>query len=215
MKLKEKISFCKICFKEIKIVSFHLLFHKDQSICLSCLYKSNPIFKKFKIEGCQGLAIYEYDDFIKEKLYQLKGCFDIELAPIFLDFYRLYLKIKYFGYYVISGPSHEADNKERGFNQIDEIFKPLGWKIHHPIRKKFRFKQSDLAKKEREEIGSKLNLENKSEIPIKKKVLIVDDVMTTGSTIKSMIKILKEVGVKKIKVLVISIRNENSEPKEA
>lgn len=207
-KFATKTSFCKCCFQEIKGESFHSLIYQKQYICIKCFYESNPLFHRFKIGKYHSLAIYEYDNFIKEKLYQLKGCKDIELAPIFLDYFRLYLKLKYHGYFVIGGPYHEDDLNERGFDQNTEIFKIAGFKVHHPILKKYRFKQSDLHKAERAEIYDKLEFVGHEDLK-NKKVLIVDDVYTTGSTIKAMIKMLEKFQPKKIKILVLSYRTEN------
>lgn len=207
-KFATKTSFCKCCFQEIKGESFHSLIYREQHICIKCFYESNPIFYNFKIDKYRALAVYEYDNFIKEKLYLLKGCKDIELAPIFLDYFRIFIKLKYFGYYVIGGPYHPDDFLERGFDQNVEIFKTAGLEVHHPILKKHRFKQSDLHKKQREEIIEKLVYVRKENLK-NKKILLVDDVYTTGSTIRAMIKIIEKFQPKKIKILLLSYRNEN------
>ena len=85
---------------------------------------------------------------------------------------------------------------------MEEIFKNLNLKIIKCIHKTKQVKQADLTTKEREKIGQYLTIDN---VDLKhKKVLLVDDVYTTGSTIKSMIKLVQERGAKKIKVLLMS-----------
>ena len=82
------------------------------------------------------------------------------------------------------------------------MFKNLNLKLIKCIHKTKQVKQADLTTKEREKIGQYLTIDN---VDLKhKKVLLVDDVYTTGSTIKSMIKLVKERGAKKIKVLLMS-----------
>ena len=103
---------------------------------------------------------------------------------------------------MIPAPSYEKSDEERGFNHVEEIFSVLNLKIVKCIHKTKQVKQADLTTKEREQIGSVLTIDD---ISLKgKKVLLVDDVFTTGSTIKAMIKLVREKGAKNIKVLLMS-----------
>ena len=157
----------------------------------------------FELSGVKGLVLYKYNDFIREALYKLKGCGDIELASIFLNYRMFPLRYSYNDYVIIPVPSNEEDDAARGFNHVVEIFKTLGLPIHLVLKKKYKFKQSDLSKEEREKIDEKLEISNAESIK-NKKVLLVDDVYTTGSTLKACIKLLKCAGVKHIKLLVIA-----------
>ena len=103
---------------------------------------------------------------------------------------------------MIPAPSYEKSNEERGFNHVQEIFGVLNLKMMKCIHKIKQVKQADLTTKEREEIGSVLQIDD---VNLRgKKILLVDDVFTTGSTIKAMIKLVKEKGAKNIKVLLMS-----------
>ena len=39
------------------------------------------------MDGYKALALFDYDDEVKEKLYQFKGCFDYELGQVFLNYF--------------------------------------------------------------------------------------------------------------------------------
>lgn len=149
------------------------------------------------------MAIYRYNSFFKSLLYQFKGCYDIELRDVFLEKQAHYLRIKYFGYYLVYVPSSLEDDKKRGFNHVEEIFKLLNLNHINVLRKKFAFKQSDLPKKEREKIIDKLEVIDGFKIK-DKKILLVDDVLTTGSSIKSAIRLITKYHPKDIKVLVLA-----------
>ena len=111
--------------------------------------------------------------------------------------------MKYFGYYIVCIPSSLEDDKKRGFNHVEEIFKLLNLNHINVLRKKFAFKQSDLPKKEREKIIDKLEVIDGFKIK-DKKILLVDDVLTTGSSIKSAIRLITKYHPKDIKVLVLA-----------
>lgn len=149
------------------------------------------------------MAIYRYNNFFKSLLYQFKGCYDIELRDVFLEKQAFYLRIKYFGYYLVYIPSSFEDDKKRGFNHVEEIFKLLNLKYIKLLRKKYHFKQSDLSKKEREKIIDKLEIIDGFRVK-DKKILLVDDVLTTGSSIKSAIRLITKYQPKDIKVLVLA-----------
>ena len=199
---KTKTSICKICFKPIEDKSLHSVLFTEPKICHKCFEEFNPVLRRFRVQNLDAMHIFYYDDVVKEKLYQLKGCFDYELAPIFLEYFLPYLKIKYFGYYLVPAPSFIDADEERGFNHVEEIFKPLGLKMIKCIHKIEAVKQADLSSEERHNIKKVLTID---EVDLSnKKILIVDDVFTTGSTVNAMIDLIKSKNPKKIKILVMS-----------
>ena len=175
---------------------------KDVHICHHCFVKFKPIFKHFKFEGCSALAIYEYDDFIRSLIYQFKTNLDIALGPIFLERY-LHLKYFYLGYKIALAPSHVSHDLERGFRPVEEIFKVLGLPLIDPFIKTNKVKQVELGVEERKEVSKYIKLKENFNLK-NQTILLVDDIMTTGSTLKAMVEILKEENVKKIKILVVA-----------
>ena len=200
--LDPKTNICKICFKEIEQNSFHYLFTPNPTICHDCFLSLGPVLKTFSVDKIKCLFLYYYNEKVQEILYQFKGCKDYELRSVFLEYYANYLNYKFNGYYIVPAPSTENSDKERGFNHVEEMFKITNLKMLKIVHKIKERKQADLTTKERQKIGKYLSIDDVDLSD--KKILIVDDVYTTGSTIKSMIKLVKEKGAKKIKVLLMS-----------
>lgn len=201
--MRGQTKICKICFKEFSPQNLFSLINKDACLCNSCLRKFNPKFIEFKVEGHKALSIFEYDETIRSYLYQFKGCFDIELTRVFLERYYKELSIKYSGFFIVPVPSFYEDDEIRGFNHVVEIFKPLKLPMLKIIKKTSHFKQAEHSGNARNDISQHLVLTNNSSLK-GKKILLVDDVFTTGSTIKSCIKLLKELNPKTIQILVMS-----------
>lgn len=208
MKLKQPLkksnmrtNHCLSCFEFIETNSIRFLVGNKQFLCKNCLNKRKPKFESFVLDGIKGLSIYEYDDAYKGSLFTLKGCGDIELAKTFLNPYEREISLYYSDYYIIPAPSYIDDDLARGFNHVEEIFKPLKLDFIKIFSKKQRIKQSDLSSEKRAEVINNLEVKNNVDLT-GKKILIVDDVMTTGCTIKAMIKLLKPLHPKRIKILV-------------
>lgn len=201
--LQDKKSYCLMCFNEIKIDNLHALLHPDINICDKCLTLLSPIRKEEKINGIKGEYLFTYSDYMKEKIYTLKGCGDIELAKSFLSYFKDELISRYRGYILVPAPSNELDDKERGFNHVIEIFKVLNLNILPIIKKKTNYKQSDLNKDERNKVINKLEITNLEKIH-NKKVLFVDDISTTGSTLKACLSLLKKAQPKKLHFLIVA-----------
>lgn len=122
---------------------------------------------------------------------------------MFLSRYLTYLKLLYRGYIVVSVPSNKIDDIKRGFNHVVEIYKSLGLPMVDALIKVKNEKQSSKSKKNRLNIDTVIVGQNLEKL-YGKKVLIVDDVYTTGATMHKAISVIKEASPKQIKVLVIA-----------
>lgn len=103
--------------------------------------------------------------------------------------------------------------KNRGYNQTEEIAKELSKELKIPVttgclvKIKETLPQMELSKEERQEnIKGVFKVKNKEKIQ-GKKILLVDDVYTTGATMEECAKILKQSGVKEVWGIAIAREN--------
>lgn len=172
-------------------------------ICQKCFEDINPKFERFEVNGYKAISIYEYDERIKALIYQLKGCFDIEIAHIFLLRFQRELSLWFRGYVIVPIPSYVGDDEKREFNHVVEMFKLLGLPMKKLIVKTEKVKQADRTAEERRQIGKHLKLVDDKKL-YGEKILLVDDVYTTGSTMKAAVSLIEKIQPKTIKILVIS-----------
>lgn len=196
------IGICKLCFKPIAIASIATLVFKDTAVCDRCYVSFSPIYEKFTLLGVPALAIYEYDQFIKEQIYLFKGCHDFERKHIFLDRQRQLLRLLYLGYSLVPVPSWPKDDEHRGFNHVTALFSTLRLPILNVLSKTRDQKQASLSYSKRQDVGDlfiikKVDLTNK-------RILLVDDVMTSGASLRACLGLLKTKNPKKIKILVLA-----------
>ena len=174
-----------------------------KTLCLRCFYDLKPQYFRFTIDGIRGFAIYPYEQEFQSLLYLYKGRGDIELSSVFLDRIRFLLKVRYQGYTLVYVPSHPSHIQKRGFDHVPLIFLGIGKRICCPIIKTEDVKQSDQNKKDRRKIGRYLRLVGGNDLK-GKKLLLVDDVCTTGSSLRSCVRLLKKLRPKKISILVLA-----------
>ena len=158
------------------------------------------------------MSLYDYSEFIKKQIYLFKGCFDYEMKDIFLNLFIKELRIYYQGYKIIPIPSYKNDDELRGFNHVIEVFKQFGLDIYPVIEKTEHFKQAEKSAKDRKSIKNYLKL-NSTKSLAKDKVSIVDDIYTTGATMRATINLVEKLNPKKIKVLVLA-KTKNKEDKK-
>ena len=173
----------------------------------------HPIFKKFEINKVVGLAIYNYNETLKKLIFMYKGCKDFELKNVFISQFINELKLMYKNYYIVYIPSAKKHDIERGFNHVRSIFEQLKLKELNVLEKTNEEKQSSKNLKQRLKVKSSLKVKN-GELIRNKKILLVDDIVTTGSTISSSIDLIREYNPQEIKVLVIAKRDFTKEEKE-
>ena len=181
-------------------------------ICHTCQNEMRPKFIKFKTDGHNATSIYDYNHFIKKLIYQYKGCYDYELNKAFISMFAKEIKFRYLNYVVIPVPSYKKEDEERGFNHVVEIYKNLGLTMLEILEKTEKHKQATSTVNSRHNAYKYLALNSRPDLR-KKKVLLVDDVYTTGSTMKSAINLVEKLNPKRIEVLVIAKTKPKQTPK--
>lgn len=183
----------------------------DVILCERCRVKleSNILFSyhDFSSEpvttALDGLfVLYENTMEVRSLIHALKYEYITEVAPFFIKNLDLSLLPSSFDC-IISMPLHRRRFCERGFNQSDSFAKLISDKIGIPVMRDFLYRSratKQQALLDREERF--LNMKDSFSIGINKKipksVLLCDDVYTTGATMESAAKVLKESGVKYI-----------------
>lgn len=193
---------CKLCFKRITVQHIIDLFFSQRVICHGCYQQLEWHHEWFKFDKYDGESLFLYGDVFQARLRQYKTYYDLELAPTFLHYHRYYLKLKYYGYTIIPAPSHVDMIASRGFQHLHEIAKIIGLPIQDLFAKTTTVKQSQRPLNERSMIIQHLRLMPNAKIP--KKLLLFDDVVTTGSTLSAMLHPLKQVPNIKIKILILA-----------
>ena len=189
---------CETCFKDLLHIRHvpQKFLHYVDDVCVLADYRG-------------GLKSMIYDVKFNEKKEQSKGA-----AP-FLASYNFYMKYDEFNIangncktiydYIVPVPSSETKKKKRGYNQVDLFFKKWAYalgKIDRPYFEWFdciyKFDTSNdmwsLTHKERyQNIDNAfvIKAEYKDIDVSQKRILIVDDIYTTGATIESVAKVLR------------------------
>ena len=89
----------------------------------------------------------------------------------------------------------------------------MGLDILPIVEKTEHFKQAEKSAKERQSINKYLQLNNTKQLT-KDRVLIVDDIYTTGSTMRATINLVEKLNPKVIKILVLA-KTKNKDNKKS
>ena len=195
---------CLVCDKNMED-NFNNLFNGECKVCCECSNKIKVRNDKFIINGCKGLILYYYNDFFKDVLFRYKGLGDYLLKDIFFVCNLEKLKRKYKGYKIVVAPSNSEEEEKRGFCHLEEIFKSFNLEIIKCFKKDVKWKQSDKKLVERSNIQNVIKIDKRSLKGVKK-VVLVDDVLTSGSTIKTMISQIPANISKKVLILSSNCR---------
>lgn len=163
----------------------------------------NYQIKILKYDGIIRSKIIEYK--FKEKAYLYKT-----LEKIILNEKKIYSFLKKYDI-IIPIPLYRKRKWERGYNQTEliakELAKDLKLTLESKILKKIRDtkKQSTLTKTERtKNVKGAFDLNDIAKLK-DKKVILFDDIYTTGSTLNECSKLLRKAEVKEISILTIAV----------
>lgn len=189
---------CIYCDKLVNTYSFKSIFLKEDFLCVECREKLVCKKKVMNINGYDIEIFYKYDGMFKNLLIQYKECYDEALKDVFLYDIKEYIEFKYHDYYLCLVPSSQNKLKQRGFNHLELMCKNIKLK-------RIKLKMINDISQQNKNYNDRKLMENNFVYSGEKvdKVLIFDDVLTTGSSITGAINALKPY-TSKIKIIVLS-----------
>ncbi|MGT2936467.1 ComF family protein [Streptococcus caprae] len=133
------------------------------------------------------------------KHYKFLG--DYLLREVFAGELRQALKA-YKDYTIVPVPVSSETLLDRGFNQVTGLLEGAGIFYQDCLSKEEAAKQSHLTRQERLALKNHYSLATEQALP--ERVLLVDDVYTTGATIVSIALLFHEKGVKDVKTFSLA-----------
>lgn len=189
---------CDDCLRELEYT---------EQICPECGEESvmgwthEKCKKKLGLDGLISVFTYQ-DEKVRNVIDGIKFDFNRELVEIVVNSCDFDLGVRFD--YIVPIPLYFYRENWRGFNQAEELGKRIseqtGVEMVGALKRVVNTKQQSLLK---DRDDRKKNLQGAyivgSGVDLKEKtVLLVDDVFTTGSSLKEACKVLKKAGVKAV-----------------
>jgi competence protein ComFC len=194
---------CLICHKNLESEISVRRFFEAYPVCLECLSQFDRRDVTIDLEGLFVRILYYYNEFFKSLLFQYKGQYDYALKDAFLvndvkDLKRVTREMV-----VAVAPSEESANAKRLFAPNVEIVKSFSHHIFKGLYKKCAYKQSDHDFGSRKEVREVIGIKH-GEALRGKDVLLFDDVITSGETLKTCAKLINDYHPSSLRALVLS-----------
>ena len=216
---------CLLCAQHLKknLTFGELLFLKKEegSLCLACYSSFEMIgeehcpncYKKGVSSSCQDCqvwckegievsheAIFSYNQAMKDFFSRYKFDGDYILRKIFATILRNFL-IKYKDYHFILIPLSPERYAKRGFNQVAGLIEATGLSHLDVLGK--REEKASSSKNRSERLATELPFFIKEDSRIPKKILLIDDIYTTGATVNRVKSMLENAGAEEVKTFAL------------
>ena len=212
---------CLLCGQHLKknLTFGELLFLKkeESSLCLACYSSFEMIgeehcpncHKKGVSSSCQDCqlwckegievsheAIFSYNQAMKDFFNRYKFDGDYILRKVFAMILKENLK-KYKDYHFILIPLSPERYAKRGFNQVAGLIEAAGLSHLDVLGK--REEKASSSKNRSERLATELPFFIKEDSRIPKKILLIDDIYTTGATVNRVKSMLENAGAEEVK----------------
>jgi ComF family protein len=184
--------------------------YEEKEYCSDCTRKAYHYNK--------GYAVWTYNESMKRSIADFKYKSKKENASFYInEILRLYGNVikALSPDVIVPVPIHRSKYIERGYNQAEILALPIGKELNIPVlpklllRNKKTLPQKKLSDKERlRNLSEAFCYNSKAGCKYKKlikRVLLIDDIYTTGSTIEACTNVLKANGVLDVFFIVLCI----------
>lgn len=201
---------CNVCREKLKPITGPRCFRcskplkrEEQEYCKDC--RKTRLFD-------QGIGIFPYGSVLQESLFKLKYGKRQEYGSFYGQIAAVYSReiIRNWGVeIIILIPLHRKRMEKRGYNQAELIAEALGKTLCIPVDSRLmKRKVNTRPQKELDYRERKQNMKNafflKGENRYRR-ILLVDDIYTTGSTIEAAAELLKRNGAENVFFLTIAM----------
>ena len=212
---------CLLCAQHLKknLTFGELLFLKKEegSLCLACYSSFEMIgeehcpncYKKGLSTSCkdcqvwckEGIdvnhqAIFVYNQAMKDFFSRYKFNGDYILRKVFASILRDFL-INYKDYHFLLIPLSSERYAKRGFNQVAGLIEATGLSYLDVLGK--REEKASSSKNRSERLATELPFFIKEGVTVPKKILLIDDIYTTGATVNRVKSMLENAGAEEVR----------------
>lgn len=179
-----------------------LLSENKERCCERCFNRFERINSESSNEYLDKIvSLYAYNQAMMEYLHQYKFLQDVALAQIFASELRTAIKLQ--SGIIVPIPMHPARLKERTFAHIDELLKVANIQFEHVLEKTTTSKMSEKTREERLAIETLFKIKEHGKIKHSSTYVLIDDIYTTGTTLRHAAKLLKHQGATRVEAITL------------
>jgi competence protein ComFC len=195
-----KGNICRICGRSFSLFPEQ---YRQGDSCYDCIRWEED--EEWKGVLQQNRSLYVYNDFLKDVIAKMKYRGDAELIKAFYPIARSKFKRISRNSLLVPIPLSEERHYERGFNQAEIFAKSLTSNVQLLLKRvTHEKKQSKKTRKDRMVKKNNPFLVINEDCVKNKSIILIDDVYTTGSTLRYAAKVLKESGAVQVSSITLA-----------
>ena len=201
--------FLRILFPERCPLCDGLLKRREGPVCTACRGKEQGSILPFP----DGFAVFPYSGIYRDAVRRFKYSGRPSYASFFTEAILLAGGARIRSWdpeWIIPVPIHPARRRERGYNQAEEIAQRLAEALRVPCKKNAVYRKRDTLpqnglspEERRRNLAGAFGAAQGIRFP--RRVLLVDDIYTTGSTAQELGKLLRAHGAEEIHVVCVCV----------